>query len=387
MKLRQVALNLFALLVISGTALGGGDEAKKGSRQAAPNVPRGQRLCLILDYLPAFMYSGEKLAYSFRVSRRRGIEENIAFEVSWHFSKKPKAGKKLAPGSTKGTAEKDFTTVRGFLRVPEEAKYFHFQLSSGEKNLGAGMARLLDETEDWPRGALASWGRLVNPQGVPLILTLKERIPRVNNRWKPIRWLWEKGRSRAANVVVAGPRLASRKGKSYQDLLAGSAKKLKIVELPAASGGRSRGMPAHGIYRLVELVEAKIVPAVKGKNVDLVVLVTPQEDPEMATEPRRYRQGLDWVLSRLKLAGAGRVAIVPPLTRKIPAKQRAAYFEICRKAAAVYAKQVGARCVDTRALENAELWKPKGALGKVTGKYPNEKGQEKLAELIKATYK
>lgn len=387
MNPRRPALVLPALLVIAGLAAGGDDEADKKARREAPDVPRGQRICLILDYLPGFMYGGEKLAYSFRVARRRGVEERIPFEVSWYFSKKPEAEKKLTPGSKKGAAGKDFTIVRGFLRVPEGARYFHFQLSSGKRDLGAGMARFVNETEKWPKGSVASWGRLVTAKGVPLILTLAERVPRVNNRWKPIRWLWEKGRSGADNVVVGGPRLAARKRKSYQDLLAGSATKLKIVELPAAGPGRAGAMPAHGIYRLVEMVESRITPAVKNKDVDLVVLVTPQEDPEMATEPRRYRQGLDWVLSRLKLAGAGRVAIVPPLTRKVPARQLAGYSEICHQAAAVYARQVGARCVDTSAFKNAELWKPGGALGKVTGKYPNDAGQKKLAGLIKATYK
>jgi hypothetical protein len=387
-KRRAASLIVAALLAVSAVVLAGHEEARKGTRggdrRPAPVFRRGQRLCLILDYLPAFMYTGEKLAYSFRVAKRRGVEEGIAFEVSWFFSKTEKTDKQLSPGTTKGDATRDFTVVRGFLKVPKGAKYLHFKLTSGGKNLGAGMARLVDENDKWPKGSRASWGRLVDAKGLPLILTLAERTPRVDNRWKPIKWLWEKGRSSASNVVIAGPRLAKRKKKSYQDLLAGSAKKLKIKELAEGSAGR-RSAPAHGIYRLVELVESKVIPAAKAA--DLVVLVTPPEDPEMATEPRRYRQGLDWILSRLKRAGVGRVAIVPPLTRKIRAKQLAAYQEICRKAAAVYAKKVGARCLDVKVLKDIEYWRPPGALGKVTGKYPNDNGQKKLAELIKAAYK
>ncbi len=385
MKRFAIALALAALGAVAAAALAGHEEPRPGDRRPAPAFRRGQRLCLILDYLPAFMYTGEKLAYSFRVAKRRGVEESIAFKVSWFFSQTEKTEKQLAPGVTEGDANRNFSVVRGFLKVPPGAKYLHFKLTSGGKNLGAGMARLVDESEEWPKGSRASWGRMVDAKGLPLILTLAERTPRVDDRWKPIKWLWEKGRSSASNVIIAGPRLASRRNKSYQDLLAGSTEKLKIKELADVSAADQRANPAHGIYRLVELVESEVIPA--AKTADLVVLVTPPEDPELATEPRRYRQGLDWLLSRLKRAGSRRVAIVPPLTRKVRARQLAAYEQICRKSAAVYAKKVGARCVDVRQLKDIEYWRPPGALGEVTGKYPNESGQKKLAELIKSAYK
>jgi hypothetical protein len=385
----RLCLPLLAALLAASPGLAGKDRPERdgGKRGGQSPRPPGPELCLILDYLPALMYSGERLAYSFRVARRRDLQEDLAFEISWHFTGAEHKPRRLAPGSSSGSAEKDFTVVRGFLRVPRGADHFHFGLSSGKRDLGSGRARLVDERDEWPRGARAAWGRLVDSRGVPLILTLRERVPRVDNRWKPIRWLWEKGRSRAESVLVAGPRLAAAGKKSYQDLLAGSAEKLRVLELPEAAGRGRRAAPAHGIYRLIELVESQVIPAVRGgKGVDLVVLVTPQEDPEMATEPRRYRQGLDWVLARLKRAGAGRVAIVPPLTRRVPARQLAAYAEICRKAAAVYAKQVGARCLDVGPLAEREYWRPEGALGRVTGRYPNEKGQRKLAELIRSAY-
>jgi hypothetical protein len=388
MARRALCTVLVALLAAPPLALGGGDELPRGGKGTDPAPqpgPKGPKLCLVLDYLPSFMYTGEKLAYSFRVARRRGLKESVAFEVSWHFSEK-KNGKRLSPGATKGDAEKDFTIVRGFLKVPKGAKYLHFKLNSGEKCLGAGSARLIDEDEKWPKGSRASWERLVDSEGAPLILTLEERTAKVDDRWKPIRWIWEKGRSSADKVIIAGPRLAPKGVRSYQDLLAGSAERLKIETLPQPAGkGQRKAAPAHGIYRLVEMVESKVVPA--AGDMDLVVLVTPPQDPEMATEPRRYRQGIDWILSRLKLAGAGRVAVVPPLTRKVPAKQLSAYAAICRKASAVYAKKVGARCVSTERFADIEYWRPKGALGKVSGRYPNADGQKLLAELIREVYK
>jgi hypothetical protein len=384
---KALPLVLAALLVAAPAALAGKDEmGRSGGKDEGKTPPPGPKLCLILDYLPAFMYTGEKLAYSFRVARRRGLKEKLPFEVSWHFSAERDGKKQLSPGATERDAEKDFTIVRGFLDVPKGAKYFHFRLRSGKEDLGAGAARLLDEQDDWPRGATASWQRLLDPSGLPLILTLEERVARVDDRWKPIKWIWKHGRSSAEKVLVAGPRLSAKGAKSYQDLLAGSADNMKFAELPApAAKGKRRAAPAHGIYRLVELVESKVAPAAKG--MDLVVLVTPQGDPEMATEPRRYRQGLDWMLARLKRAGAARVAVVPPLTRKVPAKQLGAYAAICRKACAVYAKKVGARCVDLSALNDVDYWRPEGALGRVTGRYPNRAGQRKLAELIKSAYK
>lgn len=368
---RAPALLLAALLAAAPAALAAGEKRAD---------ERG-KLSLIVDYLPAFMYRGEKLAYSFRVERHPKLREKLAFEVSWHFKANEK-GKALKPGSAKGVTEKHFTIVRGFLRVPKGARIFRYQLKSGDEVLASGQARLVGEDEPWPKGASAAWNGIV-AGGSRIILTLEERVARVDNKWKPIRWIWEKGRSRAESVVLAGPRLAAAGGKSYQDLLAGSATRLKIVELAPLAGGKGplRAAPAQGIYRLVELVESRVLPASRGA--DLVVLVTPPEDPEMATEPRRYRQGLDWILSRLKRAKAERVALVPPLTKRVPGKQLAAYAEHCRKAAAVYKT----RFLKTDGLLKDEHWVPAGALGKVTGRYPNEKGREVLAELIKAAYK
>ncbi len=369
---RASALLLATLAAAAPAALAGAEKERRPDER--------EKLALIVDYLPAFMYRGEKLAYSFRVERRPGLKAKLPFEMSWHF-KADEKGKALKPGSAEGVTEKHFSIVRGFLRVPRGARIFRYQLKSGGKVLGSGQARLVGEDEKWPKGARAVWnGIAVN--GDRVILTLEERGAKVDNKWKPIRWIWEKGRARAGNVVLAGPRLAAAHKKSYQDLLAGSATKLKIVALapPAAKGAR-RGAPAQGIYRLVELVESRVLPAAGGA--DLVVLVAPPEDPEMATEPRRYRQGLDWILSRLKRAKVQRVALVPPLTKRVPGRQLAAYAKHCQKSAAVYKT----RFLKTDDLLENEYWVPEGALGKVTGRYPNAKGQKALTELIKEAYK
>ncbi len=369
---RAPALLLAALAAAAPAALSAGEKRAD---------ERG-KLSLIVDYLPAFMYRGEKLAYSFRVERHPKLREKLPFEVSWHF-KQVARSKALKPGWAKGVTKKHFTVVRGFLRVPKGARLFCYQLKSRDEVLASGQARLVGEDEPWPKGARAAWNGIV-AGGNRIILTLEERVAKVDNKWKPIRWIWEKGRSRAESVVLAGPRLAAAGGKSYQDRLAGSARRLKIVELaPPAGKGAPRAAPAQGIYRLVELVESRVVPAARGA--DLVVLVAPPEDPEMATEPRRYRQGLDWILSRLKRAKVTRVALVPPLTKRVPGRQLTAYAKHCQQAAAVYKT----RFLKTDELLEDEHWVPEGALGKgkVTGRYPNEEGREVLAELIKAAYK
>ena len=77
------------------------------------------------------------------------------------------------------------------------------------------------------------------------------------------------------------------------------------------------------------------------------------------------------------------MALVPPLTKRVPARQLAAYAKHCQQAAAVYKT----RFLKTDEMLKDEHWTPKGALGKVTGRYPNAKGREVLAELIKEAYK
>ena len=274
--------------------------------------------------------------------------------------------------------------MRGFLEIPKGARLFEYGLRSGGKVLASGGARLIDEDEDWPAGARADWEGLVSADGQRLMLAVKERVAEVDERWKPIKWIWEKGQRGARSVVLAGPRLAAEGEKCYLDLLAGSAPKLKIVELPPEpekKPGEKKRPPARGIYRLVELVESQVAPA--AGSADLVVVVAPPADPETATTPRRYRQGLDWILARLKRAGARRVALVPPLTRKVPARQLAAYARMCKEAAAVYR----ARFVEPEKVLADKYWVPEGADGKVTGRWPNAAGQELLAGLVRGSYR
>ena len=360
---------LAALLAAAPLAAPAGERAPAGGAK--------DKLRLIVDYLPAFMYRGEKLACSFRVERGPGLAAKPAFKISWSFA--DGKGKGLKSGEEERRAEKRFTIVRGFLPVPAGARRLKFALESGGKTIAGGSARLVGEGESWPEGARAAWGGMVSAGGERLILTLEERIAKVDDRWKPVRLLWKLVRPGARNVLLAGPRLAPEKGESYQGLLAGGKLKVKVIKLPPPPRREKReGRPAQGIYRLLELVESEVAPAAKG--VDLVVVVAPPEDPEMATEPRRYRQGLDWILARLRRAGARRLALVPPVTKKVPAKQLAAYTQLCEKAAAVYK----ARFLNTAALLKPACWKPEGAEGKVTGRYPNARGRKVLAGLIRA---
>ena len=194
----------------------------------------------------------------------------------------------------------------------------------------------------------------------------------------------------------AGSQLACLAGpgeRNYLDHLAGSAPKFTAVDLTTGAGGSqapavpagpeaagAAASPTRGIYALIEAVEGRVRPA--ARNADLVVVVMPQSDPELGTDPRIYRQGLDWVIARLGAAGVGRIAVLPPLSHTVPEKQAEAYAAVCEKAAAVYAEK-GARCVDASRMLADRYWLPEGASGKVSGRWPNAEGQEALAKLIR----
>lgn len=367
-----------AVLLSAAPAAAAGSENR--SDEAAPQL---ESLRLIVDHLPPFLYSGERLSFSFRVERAPGLAQDIPFRLEWSFTGSG-GGAALARGEHEGRAAGRFTIVSGALSVPEKAVRWQYALSVGGRRLSSGSAMLLGEDGKWPEGAGAGWGGLAGQDGEALILTLEERVARADDRWKPLRWVWERGRAGASGVMVAGPRLVQAGGRGYAELLEKSAERFAFVELAETGGGIA---PSSGIYRMVELVETEVAPRVAGNRTELVVLVMPQSDPEMATEPRRYRQGLDWLLSRLGRAGVKGVVLVPPLTRAVPARQSAAYAEACRTAAVTYARTVGARRVDVAALTADEgLWRPEGADGAVTGRFPNARGHEALAALIRAAY-
>ncbi len=359
----------------------------------APPAPR-DALRLITDYLPPFVYvdvrsgKAERLAYSFRVARHPGLDSAPEFRIWWRLLDKD--GKELAKGDEKGLARERFAIVRGFLELPEGARRLEYGLESGDLALGAGRAEVVREDDAWPAGAYAALSGLVGPGGERLILCLPERVSQVDERWKPLKFLAGNGRPTPESVVVVGPRMAPDGARSYLDLLGGQggAKadgKLKPLDLFAAppAGGDAPARPApptRGIFALVEAVESRV--SAEAKGADLVVLVMPQSDPEMGTDRRSYRQGLDWVISRLTHAGAKGVAVVPPLSHSVSGKQLAAYADICAESAKVYA-QSGAVLVKSDGLLAEEYWKPEGATGRVTGRFPNEAGQEALARLVR----
>ncbi|MHC4914283.1 MAG: hypothetical protein ACYTGB_02235 [Planctomycetota bacterium] len=378
MKLPAAALALLLAAALNAAASAGDDKETGGGDGG--KAGEGEKLALIVDHLPPLMYTEERLSFSFRVERRQGLVEKIPFTVSWHFSRKDGGGK-LAAGSADRRTEERFTIVRGSVRVPKGARHFHYTLSSGGQTLAASTAVLLGEKDPWPKGAAAGWDGIA-VKGRPVILTLEERVARVDDRWKPIKWIWEKGRANADSVVVAGPPLCPPGVKGYRELLGEGNARIRFLEVPAAPAeNEAGGRLAQGIYRLIETVERGVVRG-GGPRPDLVVLVVPPDDPETATNHRLYRQGLDWVLARLWGAGIRRVGIVPPLTRKVPARQLETYAQACRESSRIYEQKCGSRFIDPAALLADEYWRPEGALGKVTASRPNARGQQKLAEII-----
>jgi len=391
---RLLGLLLIAALLLAPAARAGGasgTEESSGKERGAPAHARaGADLALVVDYLPPFLYADEnsgqveQLAYSFRVAKREGAEAAPDFVLSWRF--RDAAGKELVPGSARGEVKERFALVKGVLEIPRKAQSFEYALESDNRECGAGGALIVREEDGWPAGARASLYGLVGRDGRRLILVLPERTARVDDSWKPIRWIWESSARKSEKVVVIGPRMAAPGNKSYLELLAGSAPKLDVIDLSAPPPADSKE-PApveagatRGIFALVEAAENQAAAA--ARNADLVVLVMPQSDPELATDPRVYRQGLDWVVARLARSGAARVGLVPPMTRRVSEKQLAAYAAVCAETCKVY-KARGVKLLDGSRLQAERYWKPPGASGEVTGRFPNESGQEALAGLIK----
>jgi len=370
------------------------------SEPRRPPPPPREALCLIADYLPPFVYVDtrtgrtEQLACSFRVEKHPALEEQPEFTVRWRLL--DGAGRELAKGEEPGAARERFAIVRAFIDLPDAARRLEFTLQSGGLELGSGRAEIVGEDDPWPAGAAAALTGMVGAGGERLILRLPERVAEVDERWKPIKAVFSRSRPRPERVVVVGPRMAGEGERSYLEVLGGPKDaRLQALDLfapppageaPAAPAGRApaAAVPAsgatRGIFALVEAVETRVTAAAKGA--DLVVLVMPQSDPEMGTDRRAYRQGLDWAVSRLLRAGAKGVAVVPPLSRSVSDKQLAAYAAACADSARVYGER-GAALVKSESLLADKYWTPKGATGRVTGRFPNEAGQEALAELIR----
>lgn len=361
--------------------------SEPGSESPAASSDNRADLRLVVDYLPAFLYADEAsgnlepLSYSFRVVKREGAPP-AEYRLVWRFL--DAAGKELMPGSARGEVAERFSLAKGFLEVPRRARSFEYALESGGRQCGAGRAVIVREEDAWPASARAELNGLAGPAGERLILALPERTAKVDNSWKPFKRLLGGSRRKSESAIVVGPRMAPPGARSYLEMLAGCAPKLTTIDLSAPPPAAARTPPAagatRGIFALIEAVENQAAAAAKG--VDLVVLVMPQSDPELGTDPRVYRQGLDWVTSRLLRAGAARVAVLPPMSRRVPEKQLAAYAAACARSAEVYRLR-GAEALDGSGPMAERCWALPGASGEVTGRFPNDAGQEVLARLIK----
>lgn len=388
-RARLLTLFAAAAFAAAGGGLRAGAEESAPRAADAPAPASGPVLALIPDYVPAFLYEGELLSISFRVEKNPRLDVETEFRVWWRLL--DQAGKELAKGEEKGTARERFAIVRANITLAAGARALEYGLESHGAPLGTGRALFVGEADPWPAGSGAVLSGLSGPNGERLILTLPERVAEVDERFKPLKWAFTSRPAAPKSVTVVGPRMSAPEVKSYLELLGGDAK-IKPLDLFAAPApaADNKGEPARpaaptrGIFALVEAVESRVAAAAKG--VDMVIIVMPQSDPEMGTDPRTYRQGLDWTIARLMAAGVKRVTIVPPLSRSVSEKQLTAYAAVCHESAQVYSGR-GAALADSSKLMAEKYWAPEGASGKVTARFPNKAGQEALAELIKSAGK
>jgi hypothetical protein len=374
---------LLPLLLLSLARAGGAENTTATDNQTRAKDSRP--LALIVDHLPSFMYAGEKLALSLRIERRPELKAEIPFEIIWQFSGPAMLKTTKSSGLLERVAAKHFTIVSPALPIPNGATAFSYSLRSSGKSLAGGKAIFVGERDKWPAGATAGWGGLVTADGAALILVAEERVAKVDHRFKPLKALLTSGRKRATSLIVAGPRLNDDKRISYSQQLKACAARSDFLLLAGSDYTKPGTTPIRGIHQMAVLIEDQLIPLARKNKTDLIVLVMPPSDPEMATDRRRYRQGLDWLIVRLNTRlGEIRISIVPPLTRSVPLKQRQAYIDICKKSVSVYARSHHASLIDISAFSKRHLWRPTGASEKVTGRFPNEDGHRKLASLIQA---
>ncbi|MCW8132974.1 MAG: hypothetical protein KIS92_21685 [Planctomycetota bacterium] len=325
---------------------------------------------LIVDYLPAALYTGERFTACLRAENAT----SAAAEVTVRAETFDATGKRIAANDEKlaapaggfGEYKKEFD-LKGVARLA-------FTLVTPQGEVPGPAVALVREADPWPAAALVE-GRLTDKNAVqiPIVERAEKEVDRT---FAPIVWALglkdQDAKTPVTRVLLALP---GAWGKPAAD----------GVDFGAIAPAKAKAIAPLGPYEpsgcppmLRAFNEVLRAVAAQKEAPERVVIVLPPEDLEVATGPRVYRIVLDGLLARLKRAGVRQAILAAPCKFGVPEAQARALAEEVRQAA---------RGGEARTLELADelgeaAWRLEPGKPGVYGRRPNEEGQKRIAQKL-----
>ena len=268
--------------------------------------------------------------------------------------------------------------------------------STGWKGEAFGIARF-GEDEDIPR-LVARGGRFrvvrttsaTRPgrgvrTGDRAVLSLRQRTSQADRQW----YLWKRLAERLgegvrpASVLVLGARLSEPAVKHIEEPIE-PPPYLARVRRDAGTPVGLKALPGVGEREALSPVLADLAEALETfagqAPAELVVWVVACDDARRATPLGTFRKAAEFLLSRARRWGAGRLVVMFVPEPAVPAERRALYSEELRRAAGAYRGSFA----QLDELVEVRFWAAEGPAGpqRALGRYPNARGHAALAEAI-----
>jgi hypothetical protein len=210
---------------------------------------------------------------------------------------------------------------------------------------------------------------LTDERGRIVVLRLERRTRSEDRSWvllKRMSGTFAEGEA-PASVAAFGSTLAETGSPLARALSAHGTRVTDLMSPP-------RELPAAPVLQSVAAVLQEAPRAQAGA----AVLVLPPGDADCGTGSEEYRRLVEFMLVRLRAAGCDPVVLVGPVNFAAPPKRLAKYVETASQVA--WANRAG--FVDPTPALVEENFRIDPARAGACGRYPNEKGAEKLAGMI-----